>query len=132
MCIHVPRAPQPAETPELMERLHAVQSAFKGEKAGGGRKGLASRLPGTRLRKRRKPLEGQEARERRKPQSRRRPRRAMRGREPSRLRWAAAKGKFVPACLACADVAILVCVLCALYAPGSLPAQALSWFAAGR
>ncbi len=63
----------------------------------------------------------------------------MRGTRPARERRTARAGrlaragrKLAPACLVCVDITVLVAVLCALYAPDSLPAQLLVAFSAGR
>ncbi len=45
MCIYVPRAPRPAETPEVMERLHGVQALFK-DGGGGRRRRLRAKCAG--------------------------------------------------------------------------------------
>ncbi len=138
MCIYVPRAPRPAETPEVMGRLHGVQALFKGEEAG------KRRCPRGREATRRKRT-GPSAAAFRKDgaflqagENRVRKRRGIREKREGRARGrlgrqgSAPRRKLVPACLVCVDITILVAVLCALYAPESLPAQLLSSFAAGR
>ncbi len=127
MCIYVPRAPRPAETPEVMERLHGVQALFKGEGAG-GRRHLRKRgrtrgsLAESNVGASQKDGVFREARARSK--------KGVGARDG--YRGAVLRHKLAPACLVCVDITILVAVLCALYAPESLPAQFLSSFAAGR
>lgn len=127
MCIYVPRAPRPAEAPEVMERLHGVQALFKGAGAG-GRQHLRKRgrIRGSLAESNAGASRGdgvfREARARAK----------KRAGARSECKGAALRRKLAPACLVCVDITILVAVLCALYAPESLPAQFLSSFAAGR
>lgn len=125
MCIYVPRAPRPAEAPEVMERLHGVQALFKGA---GGRRHLRKRG-----RARGSLAESNAGASRgdgvfREARARAKKRAGVR----NECKGAALRRKLAPACLVCVDITILVAVLCALYAPESLPAQFLSSFAAGR
>lgn len=144
MCIYVPRAPRPAEAPEVMERLHGVQALFEGGGAGKGRR--LRMKPGVRPEVRPEALCTGAVQEGRSPVREgaspgKRACRKVRAALPGRKKRAGCRGgrkasalrrKLAPACLVCVDITILVAVLCALYAPESLPAQLLSSFAAGR